>query len=74
MTTDTICYLSLEDLKKELIDCINTITKHICHCVKCSKTYNINSLDKHKCNIITINDIIDYQVDIKKTSKKIINT
>jgi prophage antirepressor-like protein len=69
LTTDTICYLSLEELKKELIDCINTITNHICHCVKCSKTYNIDSLDKHKCNITTKKDIIDYQVNTKKNSK-----
>jgi len=70
LTTDTVCYLSLDELKKELIDCINTITTHICRCVKCSKTYNINLLDKHKCNVITTNDIIDYKVYIKKNSNK----
>jgi hypothetical protein len=36
LITDTVCYLNLLELKKEIIDCINFTNQHICHCVKCS--------------------------------------
>jgi hypothetical protein len=69
LITDTICYLSLTELKKEIIDCINFTNHHICHCVKCSKIYKLNSIDKHKCNLQTVYNIIDYK-PLKKSSKK----
>ena len=69
LITDIVCYTSLSKLKSDIVDCINFNSQHICHCVKCSKIYNINSLDKHLCNIATIKDFIDYN-DQKKTSKR----
>ena len=72
LITDTVCYTSLKELKENIIDCINFNLEHICHCVKCSKIYDIKSLDKHTCNIVTIDEFIDYdgQKTSKKTSKK----
>lgn len=60
LITDTVCYISLIELKKEIIDCINFTNNHICHCVKCSKIYKLNSIDKHKCNLKKISDIINH--------------
>jgi hypothetical protein len=72
MITDTVCWIDLKKLKEEIIDCINFTTQHICHCIKCSKTYKLNLIDKHSCNIQKITDIIDYKPisNIKKSSKK----
>ena len=36
-SSDTICYLSLDELKQDIIDCINFENQHICNCVKCNK-------------------------------------
>jgi hypothetical protein len=70
LITDTVCYISLEQLKKELIDCINFTTEHVCHCVKCSKLYKLDSVNKHSCNKQTLLDIKDYKINSKKSSKK----
>jgi hypothetical protein len=67
---DSVCYISLKELKKEIIDCINFTNQHICHCIKCSKMYKLNSIDKHKCNIQKVTDIIDYKIS-KKLSKRV---
>ncbi len=68
LITDTVCYISLKELKKEIIECINLTNKHVCHCVRCSKAYKLTSLNSHKCNNITISNIINY--NIKKSSRK----
>lgn len=73
LITDTVCYTSLTELKSDIVDCINFNSQHICHCVKCSKIYNVKSLNKHTCNIAVIEDFIDYysqQNTVKKSSKK----
>ena len=67
--TDTVCYVSLTELKKEIIDCINFTNKHICHCVKCSKMYNLSTINKHKCNLLKTSDIINYSKKSKNNSK-----
>ena len=73
LITDTVCYTSLEKLKADVIDCINLISQHICHCVKCSKIYNVELHNNHYCNIVTVNDFIDCKEKrniVKKSSKK----
>ena len=73
LITDTVCYINLKELKKEIIDCINFTNQHICHCIKCSKIYKLDLLDKHNCNIQKTYDIIDYNPtnNIQITSNKI---
>lgn len=58
-SSDTICYLSLIELKKDIIDCINFENQHKCNCVRCNKTYKVSSLNTHICNKQFIKDIID---------------
>jgi hypothetical protein len=74
LITDSICYISLSELKKDIIECINFTTQHIIHCFKCSKIYKLNSLNKHKCYFKKVPDIIDHNINdidkIKKSSKK----
>jgi prophage antirepressor-like protein len=70
LTTDTICYTSLENLKKDIVECINFHKEHICNCVKCYKTYKLTSIDVHICNKVLINEFIDYKIPVKKLSKK----
>lgn len=78
LITDTVCYISLKNLKNEIIDCINFTTEHVCNCVKCSKIYKLNLIDKHKCNLHQKSDIINFNEqkinnikinNIKKNSK-----
>lgn len=69
LITDTVCYVSLKKLKQEIIDCINFTNKHICHCIKCYKIYNLSTIDKHKCNKVKISDIIKYGIKSKNNSK-----
>lgn len=74
LITDTICYTNLSKLKSDVVDCINFNLQHVCHCLKCSKIYNINSLDNHQCNSAAVKDFIDNnqrQNIIKKSSKKL---
>ena len=47
--TDTICYLSLKELKNEIFECITNITNHICSCTVCKKKYKFVNINKHKC-------------------------
>jgi hypothetical protein len=61
-SSDTICYLSLDDLKKNIIDCINFENQHICNCVKCFKSYKLKSFNTHICNKKSKKDIIDYKI------------
>ena len=60
LITDSVCYISLSELKSDIIDCINFNAQHICHCIKCSKIYNIQSLNNHMCNKTVIKDFVDY--------------
>ena len=39
LKTDTVCYTTLKDLKQEILDCIEEIKDHICHCTICKKKY-----------------------------------
>ena len=48
--SDTICFTSLQKLKKEIILCNNFIKDHICHCMMCKKKYKLKNIDKHLCN------------------------
>jgi len=43
--TDPICNVSLDQHKKEIIDCINFTNQHIYHCIKCSKTYKLDVIE-----------------------------
>ena len=52
LKTDTVCYTTLKDLKQEILDCIEEIKDHICHCTICKKKYEFNKLTSHKCNKI----------------------
>lgn len=71
LITDTVCYIGLNELKEQIIDCINFTNEHICHCVKCSKTYKLKSINSHKCNISKVSNIIDYKTNnTKKLSRK----
>ena len=63
--TDTICYVSLKELKKNVIDCIEETKEHICHCVYCKKKYEFSNVSYHKCYKNLENKIID----VKKIPK-----
>ena len=67
LNTETICFMSLDALKKEILNSINFMSSHICNCVLCKKTYNFNEITTHSCN--NKNKFIDIDV-IKKVSKK----
>ena len=76
LVTDSICYMSLKELKEEVIDCIIFIKTHICHCLFCQKQYQFENLSEHKCN--NIEKFVDLNIDnlIKdkpKGSKKVSN-
>jgi len=49
LNTDTICYVSLKDLKNEITNCISDIKEHICSCILCKKKYKFNDIDNHEC-------------------------
>lgn len=79
LKTETICFMSLDTLKKEILESINFMSNHICNCVLCNKTYKFNEVTTHLCNknnkFININIIKkvskkDYKKTSKKTSKK----
>lgn len=67
LNTETICFMSLDALKKEILDSINFMSSHICNCVLCKKTYNFNEVTTHSCN--NKNKFIDIDF-IKKASNK----
>ncbi len=52
LVTDTICYTSLKELKEEILECIDQIKSHVCHCTMCKKKYEFNKITSHKCNNI----------------------
>ena len=68
-TYNRYCMLyQFERIKKKIIDCINFKNKHICHFVKCYKMYNLSTMEKHKCNVLTTSDIINYSKKSKINS------
>ena len=48
--SDTLCFTSLQNLKKEILSCADFIKEHICHCLICKKKYKLINIDKHLCN------------------------
>lgn len=48
--TDTVCYISLKKLKEEIMECIDFTYNHVCHCLHCSKIYDLKTIDRHICN------------------------
>lgn len=48
--TDTVCYISLKKLKEEIIECIDFTSNHVCHCLHCSKIYDLKMIDRHGSN------------------------
>ena len=48
--SDTLCFTSLQKLKKEILSCNDFIKDHICHCVICKKKYKLKNIDKHLCH------------------------
>jgi prophage antirepressor-like protein len=48
--SDTICFTTLQKLKKEIILCNDFIKDHVCHCMICKKKYKLKNIDKHLCN------------------------
>jgi hypothetical protein len=73
LITDTVCYTSIKELQEEIIDCIDIIKSHICHCMFCKKKYNFNKLTSHDCNVknefINVSKKIS-SIGLKKGSKK----
>jgi prophage antirepressor-like protein len=61
LITDSICFMSLKDLKEEITDCIKFLKSHICYCLHCKKQYEFNNVTTHKCN--KIEKFIDVDVD-----------
>jgi hypothetical protein len=47
MKTDTICYVSLKELKTETMKCIDEIKHNRCYCIKCDKSHTFNGVDRH---------------------------
>jgi prophage antirepressor-like protein len=77
LITDTVCYLSLDSLKNEIIECINFMSSHICNCNHCYKKYKFNNITKHSCNknlnFINLENITNYNKNTKKNSKRLSN-
>ena len=78
LITDTVCYTSIKELQEEIIDCIDIIKSHICHCMFCKKKYNFDKLTSHDCNakneFINVSKkitVIGYKKGSKKASKKV---
>ena len=70
LKTDTICYISLTKLKKEILYCIIELNNHICNCMICKKKYKFKNVDTHKC--YNNSEFIDITKKLsKKTSKKL---
>jgi len=69
LTTDTVCYTTLKDLKNEILECIEQIKTHICHCTICKKEYKFNKLTIHECN--KIGKFIDVDKKISSKGSKI---
>jgi hypothetical protein len=72
LITDTICYTTIKDIKEEIINCIEEIKSHICHCLVCKKKYDFNKLTSHECN--KVSEFIDVSKKISSVeSKKVLN-
>lgn len=50
IASDTLCFTTLQKLKKEIISCNDFIKEHLCHCLSCKKKYKLKNIDKHLCN------------------------
>jgi len=50
IASDTLCFTTLQKLKKEITSCNDFIKEHICHCLFCKKKYKLKNIDKHLCN------------------------
>jgi len=50
IASDTLCFTTLQKLKKEITSCNDFIKEHICHCLSCKKKYKLKNIDKHLCN------------------------
>lgn len=76
---ELLCFLSLTELKKGILKCINFISESICECVYCKDKYKIAHLDQHKCKkVLVTSKFTDINIDkmIKKNkihNDKIIN-
>ena len=59
-------------LKNEILECIEQIKTHICHCTICKKEYKFNKLTTHECNKIGKFIDVDKKISSKgsKSSKK----
>jgi prophage antirepressor-like protein len=68
LVTDTICYTTLEELKEDILDCIDQIKSHICHCTICKKKYEFNKITSHKCN--NVEEFIDVNKKINSIGSK----
>ncbi len=60
LITDTICYLTLDELKKEILGSLDFMMNHICNCMFCKKSYKFYNINHHKCN--THNEFIDMDI------------
>jgi len=71
--TETICHMSLDTLKKEIIESINFMSNHICNCILCNKSYKLSDNSLHSCK--NKNKFIDVDIEkiIKTRSKKASN-
>jgi hypothetical protein len=68
MFLETVCYTTLKNLKQEILDCIEQIKTHICHCTICKKEYKFNKLTTHECN--KIGNFIDVDKEISSIGTK----
>ena len=50
IASDTLCFTTLQKLKKEITSCNDFIKEHLCHCLSCKKKYKLKNIDKHLCN------------------------
>jgi len=71
LNTETICYMSLDNLKNEIMNAINFLSEHICNCILCNKSYKFNKILTHTCNKNSKFIDINTNKIIKKNSKKI---
>lgn len=47
--TDDLCFLTLNQLKKSIMICLNNFTEHICNCTYCKKKLKFDKIDSHNC-------------------------
>jgi hypothetical protein len=66
LKTETICYMNLKTLKKEILETMNFMSNHICNCLLCKKSYNFVAISSHLCN--KKNEFINFDI-VKNQSK-----